>query len=62
MSASDAVQRSLADGVLTLTINRPERRNALSAEVMAGLQAALEAARDDADVRVVVLTGAGEKA
>lgn len=47
-------------GVLTLTLNRPEKRNALNAGVMAELTQALEAAADDATCRVVVLTGAGE--
>ncbi|MEZ4473467.1 MAG: enoyl-CoA hydratase-related protein [bacterium] len=62
MGASEAVLRGLADGVLTLTINRADRRNALSAEVLDGLQAGLEAAREDPAVRVVVLTGAGDRA
>jgi enoyl-CoA hydratase/carnithine racemase len=45
-----------------VTINRPERRNAMSFGVMDGLRSAFARARDDADVRVVVLTGAGDKA
>jgi enoyl-CoA hydratase/carnithine racemase len=49
-------------GVARLTIDRPERRNALSYGVMAGLRDGMTRARDDADVRVVVLTGAGTKA
>lgn len=48
--------------VATLTINRPERRNAINEGVIAGLGVGLARAADDADVRVVVLTGAGEKA
>lgn len=51
-----------AAGVRTLTLNRADRRNALSAELIAGLRAALAAAAADATVRVVVLTGAGERA
>ncbi|HTV05457.1 MAG TPA: enoyl-CoA hydratase-related protein [Acidobacteriaceae bacterium] len=47
-------------GVLTLTLHRPEKRNALSAAVMAELTGALEAAASDKACRVVVLTGAGE--
>ncbi len=47
-------------GVLTLTLNRPEKRNALNAAAMAELTQALEAAAEDAACRVVVLTGAGE--
>jgi enoyl-CoA hydratase/carnithine racemase len=45
-----------------LTINRPERRNAMSFEVMHGLRDAMQQARADERVRVVVLSGAGEKA
>lgn len=45
--------------VTTLTLDRPERRNALSPELMAGLAAAVRAAGDDPQVRVVVLAGAG---
>ena len=49
-------------GVARITINRPERRNAMSFEVMQGLREAFARSRDDDEVRVVVLTGAGEKA
>jgi enoyl-CoA hydratase/carnithine racemase len=45
-----------------ITINRPEKRNALNAEVIAGLAKGYREAHDDQDVRVIVLTGAGEKA
>jgi len=52
----------LVDGVLTITINRPDKLNALNDQVIAELgQAALEAAADDR-VRGVILTGAGPKA
>jgi enoyl-CoA hydratase/carnithine racemase len=51
------------DGAIaTVTINRPERRNALSWTVMSELRDAFETAKADAAVRVVVLTGAGDKA
>lgn len=50
------------DGVATLTLDRPQRRNALSATLVAALRSALAEVRDDPDVRVVVLTGAGERA
>jgi len=60
MSAGDAPLRSsLQDGVLTLTLDRPEKRNALSAALVDGLHAALERADLDAEVRVIVLRGAG---
>jgi enoyl-CoA hydratase len=48
--------------VARLTINRPEARNALSPDVMEGLLAAFDRAAADAEVRVLVLTGAGDKA
>jgi enoyl-CoA hydratase len=47
---------------LWLTIDRPERRNALSAEVIAVLLEKIESASTDPDVRVIVLTGAGDRA
>jgi enoyl-CoA hydratase/carnithine racemase len=52
----------VGDGIATVTINRPERRNAMSYEVMAGLRDAMARARADDAVRVVVLTGAGDRA
>ena len=48
--------------VLTLTINRPERRNAMTWDVIAGLRRELALAKVDPGVRVVVLTGAGDQA
>lgn len=48
--------------VATLTLNRPEKRNALSPDLVEALLAQLQRAREDRDVRVVVLTGAGDKA
>ena len=56
------VLKSLEDGILTLTVHRPEALNALNRNVIDALSAALEAAQDNDDVRVIVLTGAGEKA
>jgi enoyl-CoA hydratase/carnithine racemase len=46
-------------GIATLTMNRPQARNALSVGLMARLQEALEAIDDDAAIRVVVIAGAG---
>ncbi len=51
----------VSDGVATLTLNRPEQRNALSPQLLGELVDATKRARDDADVRAVVLTGAGDK-
>jgi len=50
----------LADGVLTLTLDRPDKRNALSVAMVEALHAALDRADLDADVRVVMLRGAGK--
>lgn len=49
-------------GICILSINRPERRNALSLELFYRLGDAFNAMKNDRDVRVVVLRGAGEKA
>lgn len=48
-----------ADAVATVTLNRPDRRNALTGELKEALVAALEEVADDTEVRAVVLTGAG---
>jgi E-phenylitaconyl-CoA hydratase len=50
-----------ADGVATITINRPERLNAMDAATYAELSAAWERVRDDGEIRAAVVTGAGEK-
>jgi 2-(1,2-epoxy-1,2-dihydrophenyl)acetyl-CoA isomerase len=55
---ADEVVTAREDGVLTVTLNRPEVLNAFDAAMHAGLAAALKEARD-ASVRAVVLTGAG---
>jgi enoyl-CoA hydratase len=56
------VLTEISDRILTVTINRPEKLNALNAEVMDALAAAFESARHDDAVGGVILTGAGEKA
>jgi enoyl-CoA hydratase len=56
------VRYEVAGSVARATIDRPERRNAMSFGVMEGLRDAVGAAKADGDVRVLVLTGAGEKA
>jgi enoyl-CoA hydratase len=55
----DELQVACADGVLTLTMNRPDRLNALSDELSDALSEQLERATTYDDVRVVVLCGAG---
>lgn len=52
----------VADAIATITINRPRVFNALNLATLTDLKAALTAARDDEAVRVVIITGAGEKA
>ena len=47
--------------VLIVTINRPEKLNALNTQTVTELGQAMEAARTDAEVRVIILTGSGEK-
>jgi enoyl-CoA hydratase len=62
-SPTNEMLRLERDGaVAVLTIDRPEKRNALNGRVRAELIAALDALRDDDGVRVLVLTGAGDKA
>jgi methylglutaconyl-CoA hydratase len=60
MSAGGPLASALDGGVLTLTLDRPEKRNALSAALIDALHAALDRADLDAEVRVVFLTGAGK--
>jgi enoyl-CoA hydratase len=50
------------DRVATITINRPDRRNALNATVRSELIRVLDDLRDDDGVRIVVITGAGDRA
>ncbi len=65
MSASPAIEpvplllRHDADGIRTLTMNRPAARNALSEAMIDALQVELDTIRDDAAVRVVVIAGEG---
>ncbi|WP_237153628.1 enoyl-CoA hydratase [Oryzibacter oryziterrae] len=56
----DLVLSQVADGIATLTLNRPDKANALSAAMMDALEAAVLAAATDPQVRVLVLTGAGK--
>jgi len=49
------------DGIALITFNRPKVLNALNRKTVEELRDALAAARDDAEVRVLILTGAGEK-
>src|SRR4051794_15288580 len=56
------LDRALRDGVLVLTMNRPEHRNALNRDLFRELGHAFVGAETDPEVRAIVLTGAGDKA
>ena len=60
--ADGKILQSAADGLGIITFNNPEKRNAMSLEMWEGLGNALIDLRDNPDVRVVVLVGAGDKA
>ena len=55
----ESIQVDAADGVATVTLNRPEKRNALSVAAMLEITAALEAIAADGSVRAVILRGVG---
>ncbi len=59
---SDAVLLEIAGGIALITLNRPDKLNALSYGLIDRLMAALDTIETDAAARVVVLTGAGERA
>ena len=59
---TDAVLLDKRDRAFWITINRPDKRNALNADVIAGISRGYAQAHDDPNVRVIVLTGAGDKA
>jgi methylglutaconyl-CoA hydratase len=62
MTDNTSVLLEKRGAALWITINRPEKRNAVNADVIAGIGRGYRAAHDDPGVRVIVLTGAGEKA
>ncbi|MGW0585210.1 enoyl-CoA hydratase-related protein, partial [Streptomyces sp. NPDC002920] len=55
----ETVRAETADGILTVTLDRPEKLNAFSPQMMRDLLDVLDAADADDDVRVIVVTGAG---
>lgn len=59
MSESETLLSSLAAGVLTLTLNRPDKLNSFNEEMHLALRAGIQRAHDDSAVRAVLLTGAG---
>jgi enoyl-CoA hydratase len=58
---ADVLLYEVDAGVARVTLNRPDQRNALNAELLAALVDAMKKARDDEAARAVVLTGAGDK-
>jgi enoyl-CoA hydratase len=60
--ADGKILQSVTDGVGIITFNNPEKRNAMSLEMWEGFGNALVELRDDPDVRVVIMVGAGDKA
>jgi len=62
MAGTKVVLIEKHDGIATVTVNRPDKLNALNAEVRAGIAMALEQLRQDDEVRVAIMTGAGDKA
>jgi enoyl-CoA hydratase len=60
--ADGKILQSVADGVGVITFNNPEKRNAMSLDMWEGLGHALIELRDDAEVRVMIMVGAGDKA
>ena len=51
-----------SDGILTITIQRPQALNALNAEVIKQLAEAIDVAQTDSEVKTIVVTGSGDKA
>ena len=58
---SGVVTTQLSDRILTITLNRPQALNAVSAELAENLKAAIRAADEDSQIDGMVLTGAGDK-
>jgi enoyl-CoA hydratase len=55
----EAIEYTASDGVARITLNRPERLNAINTQLVADLRQAVIAANDDSSVKVLVLSGAG---
>ena len=56
---SDEVVVDVADGIMTVTINRPEAKNAVNKAVAEGIAAAMYELDSNDEIRVAILTGAG---
>jgi len=62
MANQDAVQLEIEDSIATVLLNRPKALNAFNHEVLLGLQKTAQAIKEKPEVRVVIMTGAGDKA
>ena len=61
MSEQEVLLSALSEGVLTLTLNRPEALNSFNRELLDALSLAIEEAHFNTDARVVILTGGAGK-
>jgi len=62
MTKSKAVLLDMQGKIATITLNRPEARNAFNADILEGLKAAAESIISQPEIRVAILTGAGDRA
>lgn len=62
MANQDAVRLDIKDGIATVLLNRPKALNAFDHEVLLGLQRQAQAIKENPKIRVVIMTGAGDKA
>ena len=60
MSTQQTVLSDIADGVMTITLNRPEAANAQNSQMIEDINAAFDSAEADDEVRVVILAAAGK--
>ena len=59
--ADGQLQRDLHRGILLLTLNRPEKANALSSPILEGIIEAFEAAKEDQEIKAILITGSGDR-
>jgi len=62
MGNTEVVKLSIEDSIATVLLNRPDAMNAMNHEVYAGLHRAAQSIQENPDIKVVILTGAGERA
>ncbi|MFC1966360.1 enoyl-CoA hydratase/isomerase family protein [Chloroflexota bacterium] len=62
MDNQEAVKLNIEDAIATIVLNRPEALNALNQDIWKGLRKTAESIKENPDVRVAIITGAGDKA